>query len=29
VAVLRGFTLDEPSETAQEYVRPADRDMFR
>jgi coenzyme F420-0:L-glutamate ligase/coenzyme F420-1:gamma-L-glutamate ligase len=29
VAVLRGFTLDEPPETAQEYVRPADRDMFR
>jgi coenzyme F420-0:L-glutamate ligase/coenzyme F420-1:gamma-L-glutamate ligase len=29
VAVVRGFTLDEPPETAQEYVRPADRDMFR
>ncbi len=29
VAVVRGFTLDEPSETAQEYVRPADRDLFR
>ena len=29
VAVMRGFTLDEPSETAQEYVRPADRDLFR
>jgi coenzyme F420-0:L-glutamate ligase/coenzyme F420-1:gamma-L-glutamate ligase len=29
VAVVRGFTLDEPSETAREYVRPADRDMFR
>lgn len=29
VAIVRGFTLDEPSETAQEYVRPADRDLFR
>ncbi len=29
VAVVRGFILDEPPETAQEYVRPADRDMFR
>ena len=29
VALVRGFTLDEPSETAREYVRPADRDMFR
>lgn len=29
VAVVRGFALDEPSETAQEYVRPADRDLFR
>ncbi|MEO8631946.1 MAG: coenzyme F420-0:L-glutamate ligase [Chloroflexota bacterium] len=29
VAIVRGLTLDEPSETAQEYVRPADRDMFR
>jgi coenzyme F420-0:L-glutamate ligase / coenzyme F420-1:gamma-L-glutamate ligase len=29
VALVRGFTLDEPAETAQEYVRPADRDMFR
>jgi coenzyme F420-0:L-glutamate ligase/coenzyme F420-1:gamma-L-glutamate ligase len=29
VAVVRGFTLDEPSETAQEYVRPAERDLFR
>jgi coenzyme F420-0:L-glutamate ligase/coenzyme F420-1:gamma-L-glutamate ligase len=29
VAVVRGFTLDEPSETAQEYVRPAARDLFR
>ena len=29
VALVRGFTLDEPSETAQEYVRPADRDLFR
>jgi coenzyme F420-0:L-glutamate ligase/coenzyme F420-1:gamma-L-glutamate ligase len=29
VALVRGFTLDEPSETAREYVRPADRDLFR
>jgi len=29
VALVRGFTLDEPAETAQEYVRPADRDLFR
>ena len=29
VAVVRGFTLDEPAETAQEYVRPAERDLFR
>jgi coenzyme F420-0:L-glutamate ligase/coenzyme F420-1:gamma-L-glutamate ligase len=29
VAVVRGFTLDEPSETAQEYVRPPERDLFR
>jgi len=29
VAIVRGFTLDEPAETAQEYVRPAERDMFR
>ena len=28
-AVVRGFTLDEPPETAQEYVRPAERDLFR
>jgi coenzyme F420-0:L-glutamate ligase/coenzyme F420-1:gamma-L-glutamate ligase len=28
-AVVRGFTLDEPAETAREYVRPADRDLFR
>jgi coenzyme F420-0:L-glutamate ligase/coenzyme F420-1:gamma-L-glutamate ligase len=28
-AVVRGFTLDEPPETAREYVRPADRDLFR
>ncbi|MEP6694103.1 MAG: coenzyme F420-0:L-glutamate ligase [Chloroflexota bacterium] len=28
-ALVRGFTLDEPAETAREYVRPADRDMFR
>jgi coenzyme F420-0:L-glutamate ligase/coenzyme F420-1:gamma-L-glutamate ligase len=29
VALVRGFSLDEPAETAQEYVRPADRDLFR
>jgi coenzyme F420-0:L-glutamate ligase/coenzyme F420-1:gamma-L-glutamate ligase len=29
VALVHGFTLDEPSETAREYVRPADRDLFR
>ena len=29
VALVRGFTIDEPAETAQEYVRPADRDLFR
>ena len=29
VALVRGFTLDEPAETAQEYVRPANRDLFR
>jgi coenzyme F420-0:L-glutamate ligase/coenzyme F420-1:gamma-L-glutamate ligase len=29
VALVRGFILDEPAETAQEYVRPADRDLFR
>jgi coenzyme F420-0:L-glutamate ligase/coenzyme F420-1:gamma-L-glutamate ligase len=29
VALVRGFALDEPSETAQEYVRPAERDLFR
>jgi coenzyme F420-0:L-glutamate ligase/coenzyme F420-1:gamma-L-glutamate ligase len=29
VALVRGFTPDEPPETAQEYVRPADRDLFR
>ena len=28
-ALVRGFTLDEPPETAREYVRPADRDLFR
>lgn len=28
-AVVRGFRLDEPPETAQEYVRPAERDLFR
>jgi coenzyme F420-0:L-glutamate ligase/coenzyme F420-1:gamma-L-glutamate ligase len=29
VALVRGFTLDEPAETAREYVRPAGRDLFR
>ena len=29
VAIVRGFTPDEPAETAQEYVRPAERDLFR
>ena len=29
VAIVRGFTLDEPAETAHEYVRPAERDLFR
>ncbi|MEX2046468.1 MAG: coenzyme F420-0:L-glutamate ligase [Chloroflexota bacterium] len=29
VAIVRGFSLDEPPETAQEYVRPAGRDLFR
>ncbi len=29
VAIVRGFTLDEPPETAHEYVRPAERDLFR
>jgi len=28
-AIVRGFTLDEPPETAREYVRPAYRDLFR
>jgi coenzyme F420-0:L-glutamate ligase/coenzyme F420-1:gamma-L-glutamate ligase len=28
-AIVRGFTLDEPAETAREYVRPAERDLFR
>ncbi len=28
-AIVRGFTLDEPPETAHEYVRPAERDLFR
>jgi coenzyme F420-0:L-glutamate ligase/coenzyme F420-1:gamma-L-glutamate ligase len=28
-AIVRGFTLDEPPETAREYVRPAARDLFR
>ncbi|TMC79972.1 MAG: coenzyme F420-0:L-glutamate ligase [Chloroflexi bacterium] len=29
VAIVRGLTFDESAETAQEYVRPAARDMFR
>lgn len=28
-AILRGLALREPGETAREYVRPAERDMFR
>ncbi|HEV8228324.1 MAG TPA: coenzyme F420-0:L-glutamate ligase [Candidatus Limnocylindria bacterium] len=28
-ALVRGLVLREPSETAREYVRPADRDLFR
>jgi len=28
-AIVRGFTLDDPPETAREYVRPAGRDLFR
>ncbi len=28
-AVIRGLRLDEAAETGQEYVRPAERDMFR
>lgn len=28
-ALIRGFVLADPSETAREYVRPAERDMFR
>jgi coenzyme F420-0:L-glutamate ligase / coenzyme F420-1:gamma-L-glutamate ligase len=29
VAIVRGLTLEDSDETAQEYVRPASRDMFR
>jgi coenzyme F420-0:L-glutamate ligase / coenzyme F420-1:gamma-L-glutamate ligase len=29
VAIVRGLTFDDSDETAQEYVRPAARDMFR
>ena len=29
VAVVRGLIVKEPSETAREYVRPADKDLFR
>ncbi len=29
VALIRGITLNEPPETAREYVRPAARDLFR
>ena len=29
VAILRGLVYREPSETAREYVRPAEKDMFR
>ncbi len=29
VAILRGLAFVEPAETAQEYVRPAERDLFR
>ena len=29
VAIVRGLAFDAPSETAQEYVRPAERDLFR
>jgi coenzyme F420-0:L-glutamate ligase/coenzyme F420-1:gamma-L-glutamate ligase len=29
VAIVRGLTFEESDETAQEYVRPAARDMFR
>jgi len=29
VAVMRGLVVKEPSETARDYVRPAERDLFR
>ncbi len=29
VAVIRGLAADAPSETARDYVRPADKDLFR
>ena len=29
VAVVRGLVVQDPSETAREYVRPADKDLFR
>jgi coenzyme F420-0:L-glutamate ligase/coenzyme F420-1:gamma-L-glutamate ligase len=29
VAIVRGLAFAEPAETAQEYVRPAERDLFR
>jgi coenzyme F420-0:L-glutamate ligase/coenzyme F420-1:gamma-L-glutamate ligase len=29
VAIVRGLTFEDSAETAHEYVRPADRDMFR
>jgi len=29
VAIVRGLTFEDSDETAHEYVRPAERDMFR
>ena len=29
VAIVRGIVMDAPAETAREYVRPAERDLFR
>lgn len=29
VAVIRGLAIDAPSETARDYVRPAEKDLFR
>jgi hypothetical protein len=29
VAIVRGLTFEDSDETAQEYVRPVERDMFR